>query len=101
MKVLDLVRYDPIRECFVLKSGTSHVLNPWDELRLVDRPSIFLKDPYFRTKGIGTIASEKELGYKLFGTYSQARQPNKHEGDLDHAKTKAPRATDRTPDQDV
>jgi len=102
MKVLDLVRYDPIRECFVLKSGdTPRVLNPWDELRLVDRPSIFLKDPYFRVKGSGTIASEKELGYKLFGTYSKARHPNKHEGNLEHAETKAIRATDRTTNQDV
>jgi hypothetical protein len=102
MKVLDLIRYDPIRECFVLKNGKPpRVLNPWDELRLVDRPSIFLKDPYFRTKGIGTIASEKELGYKLFGTYSKARQPNKHEGVLENATPQAPRATDRTTDQDV
>ena len=102
MEVLDLIRYDPIRECFVLKSGdTPRVLNPWDELRLVDRPSIFLKDPYFRTKGIGTIASEKELGYKLFGTYSRARQPNKHEGELNHATPKAPRATNRKTNKDV
>jgi len=101
MKVLDLIRYDPIRECFVLKGGTPHVLNPWDELRLVDRPSIFLKDPYFRTKGMGTIASEKELGYKLFGTYSQARQPNKHERSPEDATPQAPRATDRKTDKDV
>jgi hypothetical protein len=102
MKVLDLIRYDPIRECFVLKNGdTPRVLNPWDELRLIDRPSIFLKDVYFRAKGSGTIASEEGLGYKLFGTYSKARQPNKHEGNLEYAETKAPRATDRTTDQDV
>jgi hypothetical protein len=91
MKVLDLVRYDPIRECFVLKSGNApRVLNPWDELRLVDRPSIFLKDPYFRVKGSGTIASEKELGYKQFGTYTKARQPNKYERSPDDATPKAP-----------
>jgi hypothetical protein len=33
------------------------------------------------------------LGYKQFGTFTRARerQPNKHEGTLEHAKTKAPR----------
>jgi len=102
MKVLDLIRYDPIRECFVLKSdNTPRVLNPWDELRLVDRPSIFLKDPYFRAKGAGTIESEKGLGYKQFGTYSKARQPNKHERSPEDAKTQAPRTTNRKTDKDV
>ena len=89
MNVLDLVRFDPIRECFVLKDvNPPRVLDPWDELRLVDRPSIFMRDVYFRTKGSGTIATETGLGYKLFGTYSNARQPNKHEGKLKHAKSK-------------
>ena len=102
MKVLDLVRYDPIRECFVLKGGNPpRVLNPWDELRLVDRPSIFLKDVYFRAKGSGTIASETGLGYKQFGTYTKARQPNKHERSPRDAESKTSRATDRTTDQDV
>jgi hypothetical protein len=56
----------------------TEALNPWDELRLVDRPSIFLLDPYFRARNSkGTIQSEEGLGYKLFGTYTQARQPNK------------------------
>ena len=58
MNVLDLVRYDPIRECFVLKDvNPPRVLDPWDELRLVDRPSIFLKDVRFRAKSNGTIES--------------------------------------------
>ena len=70
----------------------TEALKPWDELRLVDRPSIFLLDPYFRARNSkGTIQSEEGLGYKLFGTYTQARQPNKHKGVLEHAKTKAPR----------
>jgi hypothetical protein len=102
MKVLDLVRYDPDKGCFVLKDNNPpRALNPWEELAQVDRPSIFLKDVYFRAKGAGTIASETGLGYKQFGTYTKARQPNKHEGSPKDAKTKAPRATDRTPDQDV
>jgi len=69
-------------------------LNPWDELRLVDRPSIFLSDPYFRAKNPSNqIKSTEDLGYKQFGTFTRAkeRQPNKHEGVLEHAKTKAPR----------
>ena len=68
-------------------------LNAWEELTQVDRPSIFLKDVYFRVKGGGTITSEEGLGYKQFGTFTRAkeRQPNKHEGVLEHAETKAPR----------
>ena len=90
MKVLDLIRYDPNRGCFVLRNNNPPPLSPfrWKE---DPRPSIFLEDVYFRTKNNkGTVKSEEGLGYKLFGTYSKARQPNKHEGVLDHAKTKAP-----------
>ena len=70
-------------------------LDPWEELATVDRPSIFLKDPYFRVKNPSNqIKSKEDLGYKQFGTYTRAveKQPNKHEGELEHAKTKAPRA---------
>ena len=61
------------------------------------RPSIFLRDVYFRAKGGGTITSEEGLGYKQFGTFTRAkeRQPNKHEGVLEHAETKAARTTNR------
>ena len=72
----------------------TEALNPWDELRLVDRPSIFLRDPHFRAKqSAGTLEKKEDLGYKQFGLYTRAqkRQPNKHEGELEHAKTKAPR----------
>jgi hypothetical protein len=39
------------------------------------------------------IEDAEGLGYKQFGTYSKAktRQPNKHEGVLEHAKTKTTR----------
>jgi hypothetical protein len=70
------------------------VLNPWEELAQVDRPSIFLKDQYFRAKNPSNqIKSEEDLGYKQFGTFTRAkeRQPNKHEGVLEHATAKAPR----------
>ena len=73
-------------------------LNPWDELRLVERPSIFLLDPHFRAKkAVGTIDSEEGLGYKQFGMFTRAkeRQPNKHEGTLKHATAKATRTTNR------
>ena len=102
MNVLDLVRFDPIRECFVLKDvNPPRVLDPWDELRLVDRPSIFLKDVRFRAKSNGTIESVEAIDYKQFGTYSKARQPNKHERSPRDAESKTSRATDRTTDQDV
>ena len=71
-------------------------LDPWEELAQVQRPSIFAKDPYFKAKqSTGTIKSEEGLGYKQFGTFTRAkeRQPNKHEGVLEHAKTKTARAT--------
>lgn len=70
------------------------VLNPWEELAQVDRPSIFLKDVYFRAKNPSNqIKSKEDLGYKQFGAFARVneRQPNKHEGVLEHAKTKAPR----------
>ena len=73
----------------------SKALDPWEELAQVDRPSIFLSDPYFRaTNPSNQIKNEGDLGYKQFGTFTRAkeRQPNKHEGVLEHAKTKAPRA---------
>ena len=79
-------------------------LNPWQELAQVDRPSIFMKDPYFRARNPSNqIKSKEDLGYKQFGTFTRAkeRQPNKHEGTLENAKTKTPRATDRKTSEDV
>ena len=70
------------------------VLNPWEELAQVQRPSIFMSDPYFRAKNPSSqIKKEEDLGYKQFGVFTRAkeRQPNKHEGVLLDAKTKAPR----------
>ena len=100
MKVSDLVRYDPDRECFVLRNNNPPPLSPfrWKE---DPRPSIFLRDAYFRTKGSGTLASEEGLGYKQLGTYTKARQPNKHERSPEDAPPKAPRAIDRQTDTNV
>ena len=80
------------------------VLNPWEELAQVQRPSIFLKDPYFRAKNPSNqIKNEEDLGYKQFGVFTRAkeRQPNKHEGVLEHATAKATRATTRKTDPNV
>jgi hypothetical protein len=69
-------------------------LNPWEELAQVDRPSIFATDQYFRARNPSNqLKSKEDLGYKQFGTFTRAkeRQPNKHEGVLTDAKTKAPR----------
>ena len=77
-------------------------LDPWEELAQVDRPSIFLSDPYFRAKNPSNqIKNEEDLGYKQFGIYTRVpnRQPNKHEGVLVHAEAKAarpPKGTIRT-----
>ena len=105
IKVLDLVKYDPEKGCFVLKDNKpTRALNPWEELRLVKRPSIFATDPRFRAKtSLGTVQNEEGLGYKQFGTYTRAkeRQPNKHEGVLEHATAKATRATTGKTSPDV
>ena len=79
-------------------------LDPWGELAQVDRPSIFLLDPYFRVKvAKGTVTNEDGLGYKQFGTYTRAKEriPNKHERSPEDATPKAPRATDRKTDTNV
>ena len=94
MKVMDLVKYDPEQGCFVMKDNTPpRALNPWEELAQVDRPSIFLLDPYFRVKvAKGTVKDEEGLGYKQFGTYTRAKErvPNKHEKSPEDATPKAP-----------
>ena len=100
MKVSDLVRYDPNRECFVLRNNNPPPLSPF-RWREDPRPSIFLRDAHFRTKGSGTLASEEGLGYKQFGTYTKARQPNKYERSPEDATPQAPRATNRKTSKDV
>jgi hypothetical protein len=70
------------------------VLNPWEELAQVQRPSIFMSDPYFKARNPSSqIKKEEDLGYKQFGVFTRAkeRQPNKHEGVLLDAPPKAPR----------
>jgi hypothetical protein len=91
MKVLDLVRYDPDKGCFVLKDNTPP-LSPfrWKE---DPRPSIFLLDQYFRAKvAKGTVTNEEGLGYKQFGTYTRAKEriPNKHERSPEDATPQTP-----------
>ena len=103
MKILDLIKYDPEKGQFVLKGKPLPPLSPF-RWREDPRPSIFAQDSFFRAKqATGTIKSEEGLGYKQFGTFTRAkeRQPNKHEGVLEDAQTKAARAIDRKTGTDV
>jgi len=100
MQVLDLVQFDPTRNCFVLK-GTPmaaqtcncHPYSPFHWARN-PQPSIFVTDLHFRAKGCAEKTSaqhvvdnaerEKRLiAYKQFDVYSKAGQgakrANKHE----------------------
>ena len=84
MNILDITRYDPALNCFVLKGPMKkqpcncHPDSPfhWAQNH---RPSIFATDPMFRAKG--EVAS---TDYKSFGIYMRANpniKPylNKHE----------------------
>jgi hypothetical protein len=84
INTLDLVRYDPAQNCFVLKGHMKHTKckchsdSPF-HWRENPRPSIFLQDVMFRAKG--AVAS---TDYKAFGIYSRATPQikpylNKHE----------------------
>lgn len=100
MQVLDLVQFDPARNCFVLKGNPMaaqtckcHPYSPFHWAHN-QQPSIFAADPSFRAKGYtektsaqhvaDMVEREKRLtAYKQFGIYSKAgqgtKQPNKHE----------------------
>ncbi len=75
MKVLDLVRYDPEKGCFVLKDNRpTPPLSPF-RWREAPRPSIFMEDARFRARtSTGVIESEEGLGYKQFGIYTRAKE---------------------------
>jgi hypothetical protein len=63
-----------------------------------------MEDARFRARtSTGVIESEEGLGYKQFGIYTRAkeRQPNKHEGVLEHATAKATRTTGAKIHKDV
>jgi hypothetical protein len=100
MQVLDLVQFDPTRNCFVLK-GTPmaaqkckcHPYSPFHWAHN-QQPSVFAADQHFRAKGlkeksaaqhvVDSAEREKRLiAYKQFDVYSKAgqgvKQPNKHE----------------------
>ena len=100
MQVLDLDRFDPARNCLVLKGTpmaaqtcTCHPYSPFHWAHN-HQPSIFAVDPQFRAKEhkektvaqhvADTAAREKRLlEYKQFPVYSKvgqtARRANKHE----------------------
>ena len=50
MQIMELIKYDHERGCFVAKSNKPiHVVSPFD-WQSDPRPSIFLQDPRFRTR---------------------------------------------------
>ena len=100
MQVLDLVRFDHTRNCFVLKGTTMAAqkcnCHPYSPFHWAHnhRPSIFATDQHFRAKGlaensaaqhvVNSAEREKKLiAYKQFDIYSKAGQgakrTNKHE----------------------
>jgi hypothetical protein len=81
INIMDLIKYDATKGCFVLKSEKKPVpLSPfrWKE---DPRPSIFATDPHFRSRyKAGLIDSETGLKYKQFGSGTKFNKPigNKH-----------------------
>lgn len=86
MELLDLVAYNPVLNCFVLKGPMKkqtcncHPDSPFHWAHNA-RPSIFVKDPLFRAKGIAVDANltleQSMIAYKQFGIYSRAHPLNK------------------------
>jgi hypothetical protein len=66
---MDMIKYDPLKGCFVMKPDTPRPpLSPfrWAE---EDRLSIFATDPHFRSRHkAGLIDDNDGLKYKQFGT---------------------------------
>jgi len=81
IQVMDLIKYDPIKGYFVLKSDKPTApVSPflWKENK---RPSIFAKDPQFTSKyKAGFVAAEVGTNYRQFGTRQVFNKPidNKH-----------------------
>lgn len=84
MELLDLVAYNPVLNCFVLKDTMKkqpckcHPDSPFN-WKQNPRPSIFAQDIFFRAKGV-----LPSTDYKAFGIYSRATPSvkpylNKHE----------------------
>ena len=95
INVADIVRYDPVRNCFVLKGPMKkqpckcHPDSPFHWAHNT-RPSIFLQDVMFRAKGVtlhvedNLTKEQSMIAYKQFGIFSRAHpltKPslNKHE----------------------
>ena len=81
MQVMDLIKYDPNKGCFVLRPEKKPMpLSPfqWKE---DPRPSIFVQDAYFRSRyKAGLIDDSAGLKYKQFGSGTKFNKPigNKH-----------------------
>lgn len=74
--IMDMIKYDPLKGCFVMKSDTPRPpLSPfrWKE---DPRPSIFATDPHFRSRyKAGLIDDGEGLKYKQFGTTHLSTTP--------------------------
>lgn len=84
INLIEITRYDPVLNCFVLKGTMKkqtcncHPNSPFHWAHN-QRPSIFLQDPMFRAKGV-VVSTD----YKTFGIYLRAHPSvkpylNKHE----------------------
>lgn len=67
--IMDMIKYDPLKGCFVMKPDTPRPpLSPF-RWREDPRPSIFATDPHFKSRHkAGLIDDNGGLKYKQFGT---------------------------------
>jgi hypothetical protein len=85
--IMDMIKYDPLKGCFVMKPDTPRKpLSPFEWAK-EDRPSIFATDPHFKSRHkAGLIDDNDGLTYKQFGTGHLSATPlaNIHAGSLEH-----------------
>jgi hypothetical protein len=89
LQVMDMIKYDPLKGCFVMKPDTPRKpLSPFEWAKEA-RPSIFALDPHFRSRHkAGLLDDDNGLKYKQFGTKHLSATPlaNIHAGTLEHNK---------------
>lgn len=76
IQVMDMIKYDPLKGCFVMKPDTpEQSVSPfrWHE---ETRPSIFAQDPHFKSRHkAGLLDDNDGLKYKQFGTKHLSAEP--------------------------
>ena len=74
--IMDMIKYDPLKGCFVMKPDTPRPpVSPfrWYE---EDRPSIFATDAHFRSRyKAGLLDDDGGLKYRQFGTRHTSEKP--------------------------